>query len=118
MDLRVNAAIQFIGALLLTAPIAWCLEDGRFDRTPAVFGALAWAVLVLSVGGISLLLFLLKRGAASRVAPLLYVSPPVAAFLAFLLFGEALAAIQVAGAALAIAGAYMARHVDRGQTPL
>jgi drug/metabolite transporter (DMT)-like permease len=116
MDLRVNAAIQFIGALILTAPIAWLLEDGRFDRAPAAFGALAWAVLVLSVGGISLLLFLLKRGAASRVAPLLYVSPPVAAFLAFLLFGEALSAIQIAGAALAIAGAYMARHVDRGQT--
>jgi drug/metabolite transporter (DMT)-like permease len=111
MDLRVNAAIQFMGALLLTAPIAWCLEDGRFDRSAEAFGALAWAVLVLSVGGISLLLFLLKRGAASRVAPLLYMAPPVAALLAFLLYGEALAAIQVAGAALAIAGAYMARHV-------
>jgi drug/metabolite transporter (DMT)-like permease len=115
MDLRVNAAIQFIGALALTAPLAWWLEDGRFDRSPAAFGALAWAVLVLSVGGISLLLFLLKRGAASRVAPLLYVSPPVAAFLAFLLFGESLAAIQVTGAALAIAGAYTARHIHRGQ---
>ncbi len=111
MDLRVNAAIQFIGALVLTAPIAWWLEDGRFDRTPAAFGALAWAVLVLSVGGISLLLFLLKRGAASRVAPLLYMAPPTAALLAFLLFGEALTAVQVAGAALALAGAYMARQV-------
>jgi drug/metabolite transporter (DMT)-like permease len=113
MDLRVNAAIQFIGALLLTAPIAWCLEDGRFDATAAAFGALAWAVLVLSVGGISLLLFLLKRGAASRVAPLLYVSPPVAALLAWLLFGEALTALQLAGAALAIAGALMARQGSR-----
>ena len=114
MDLRVNAAIQFIGALMLTLPLAWCLEEGRFDRSPDVFGALAWAVLVMSVGGVSLLLFLLKRGAASRVAPLLYVSPPVAAVLAFLLFGEALSAIQVAGAALAIVGAYMARHEPAG----
>ena len=111
MDLRVNAAIQFIGALLLTAPVAACLEEGRFDASPAAFGALAWAVLVLSVGGISLLLFLLKRGAASRVAPLLYMAPPTAALLAFLLFGEALTAVQVAGAALALAGAYMARQV-------
>ena len=113
MDLRVNAAIQFMGALLLTAPIAWCLEDGRFDRSPAAFGALAWAVLVLSVGGISLLLFLLRRGAASRVAPLLYMAPPVAALIAFLLFDEALNAMQISGAALAIAGAYMARQPPR-----
>jgi drug/metabolite transporter (DMT)-like permease len=113
MDLRVNAAIQFIGALLLTAPIAWWLEDGRFDRSASAFGALAWAVLVLSVGGISLLLFLLKRGAASRVAPLLYVSPPVAALLAYLLFGEALTPVQLVGAALAIGGALMARHGSR-----
>ena len=110
MDLRVNAAIQFIGALVLTAPVAWCLEEGRFDASPAVFGALAWAVLVLSVGGISLLLFLLKRGAASRVAPLLYMVPPVAAVIAFALFGEALTSVQIAGAVLAIAGAYLARQ--------
>ena len=112
MDLRVNAAIQFIGALVVTAPVAWWLEDGRFDRSPAVLGALAWAVLVLSVGGISLLLFLLKRGAASRVAPLLYMAPPVAALIAFLLFGEALTAVQIMGAALAIGGAYMARQAS------
>ena len=109
MDLRVNAAIQFIGALVFTAPIAWCLEDGRFDRSPDVFGALAWAVLVLSVGGISLLLFLLRRGAASRVAPLLFMAPPTAALLAFFLFGESLTLVQIAGAVLAIAGAWMAR---------
>ncbi len=110
MDLRVNAAIQFMGALILTAPIAWALEAGRFDASPAVFGALAWAVLVLSVGGISLLLFLLRRGAASRVAPLLYMAPPVAALIAFFLYGEVLTPIQIAGAALAIGGAYMARQ--------
>jgi drug/metabolite transporter (DMT)-like permease len=109
MDLRVNAAIQFMGALLLTAPIAWVVEDGRFDGTPAAWGALAWSVLVLSVGAISLLLYLLKRGAASRVAPLLYVAPPVAALIAYLLFGETLAPIQVAGAVLTVVGAYTAR---------
>jgi drug/metabolite transporter (DMT)-like permease len=114
MDLRVNAAIQFIGALVFTLPFALLLEDGRFDATPAALGALAWAVLVLSVGGISLLLFLLKRGAASRVAPLLYMAPPTAALLAWLLYGETLDAVQIVGAALALTGAFMARQ---GSTP-
>lgn len=109
MDLRVNAAIQFVGALVVTAPVAVLTEVGRFDRDPALWGALAWAVLVLSVGGISILLVLLKRGAASKVAPLLYLSPPVAAVMALVLFGEPLTAIQVTGMVLAVAGAFAAR---------
>jgi drug/metabolite transporter (DMT)-like permease len=109
MDLRVNAAIQFVGAFALTVPFALALEAGRFDHSGALYGALAWAVLGLSVGGISIMLYLLRRGAASKVAPLLYLSPPVAALMALALFGEALTAVQVAGMALAVAGAFAAR---------
>jgi drug/metabolite transporter (DMT)-like permease len=110
MDLRVNAAIQFVGAFVLTAPVAFALEAGRFDHSPALYGALAWAVLGLSVGGISIMLYLLRRGAASKVAPLLYLSPPIAGLMALVLFGEALSAIQVAGMALAVLGAFAARR--------
>lgn len=109
MDLRVNAAIQFVGALVITAPVALLTEAGRFDHDLALWGALAWAVLGLSVGGISILLVLLKRGAASKVAPLLYLSPPVAALMALALFREPLTAIQVTGMVLAVAGAFAAR---------
>ncbi len=115
MDLRVNAAIQFIGALVLTTPVALVFEHGRMDPIPAVWGAMAWAVLVLSVGGISMLLALLKRGAASRVAPLLYLAPPVAALLAWAMFGEALVAVQLAGMILAAVGAFAARTANRPQ---
>jgi drug/metabolite transporter (DMT)-like permease len=111
MDLRVNAAMQFVGAFLLTLPAAWILEPRHaFDASPALFGALAWAVLGLSVGGISIMLVLLRHGAASRVAPLLYLSPPVAALIAWAVFGEALAPVQLLGMALAVAGAFAARH--------
>ena len=110
MDLRVNAAIQFVGAFVLTAPFALALEAGRFDHSAALYGALAWAVLGLSVGGISIMLYLLRRGAASKVAPLLYLSPPIAALMALALFGEALTAVQVAGMVLAVAGAFAARR--------
>jgi drug/metabolite transporter (DMT)-like permease len=110
MDLRVNAAMQFIGALLFTAPLALLFEDLRFDGSLEVWGALLWAVFVISVGAISLLLVLLKRGAASRVAPLIYLAPPLAVLIAVILFGETLTPIQVAGMALSVAGAFLARH--------
>jgi drug/metabolite transporter (DMT)-like permease len=110
MDLRVNAAMQFVGAFAITAPVALATEANRFEASPALWGALAWAVLGLSVGGISILLALLKRGAASKVAPLLYLSPPVAALIALAVFGEAISGIQVVGMVLAVAGAFAARH--------
>ncbi|HET7729318.1 MAG TPA: DMT family transporter [Usitatibacter sp.] len=109
-DLRVNATMQFLGALVLTAPVALLTEAGRFDGSLEAWGALAWAVIVISVGAISLLLVLLRRGAATRVAPLMYLAPPVAAGIAWLLFDERLEAVQLAGAALTIAGAYAARR--------
>ena len=105
-----NAAIQFVGAFVLTVPFAFALEAGRFDHGVALYGALAWAVLGLSVGGISIMLYLLRKGAASKVAPLLYLSPPIAALMALALFGEALTAVQVAGMVLAVAGAFAARR--------
>ena len=110
MDLRVNASIQFVGAFLLTLPFALGLEAGRFDHGAALYGALAWAVFGLSVGGISIMLYLLRRGAASKVAPLLYLSPPIAGLMALVLFGEALDAVQAAGMVLAVAGAFAARR--------
>lgn len=109
MDLRVNAAMQFVGALMLTAPVAMLTEEGRFDGSPALWGALAWAVFGLSVGGISILLALLKRRPASKVAPLLYFSPPLAALMALVLFGEALVPLQLLGMVLAVLGAFAAR---------
>ena len=109
-DLRVNAAMQFVGAFVLTAPVAWLTETHRFDASPALWGALAWAVLGLSVGGIAIMLTLLKHGAASKVAPLLYLAPPVAGLMAWALFGEALSPLQLAGIVLAVAGAFAARH--------
>ena len=110
LDLRVNATIQYVGALALTLPVALAFESNRFDASPALWGALAWAVLGLSVGAISILLLLLKRGAASKVAPLLYLAPPLAALMAWGLFAEALTGVQLVGIVLAVAGAFIARH--------
>ena len=107
-DLRTNAAVQFMGAAAVTAPVAWLTEAGRFDGAWQAWVGLAWAVCGLSLGAISLLLALIKRGAVAGVASLFYLVPPVVAVLAFLLFGEALTGVQVAGMALAAMGVAVA----------
>ena len=57
---------------------------------------MAWSVLALSIGAIGLLLLLIRNGAVSRAAALIYLVPPAVAIEAYLLFGETLAPIQVA----------------------
>ncbi len=107
-DLRTNAAVQFIGAAVVAIPTAALTETGRFDATWQAWGGLAWAVCGLSLGAISLLLVLIKRGAVAGVAALFYLVPPVVAVLAFALFGEQLSSLQVAGMAVAATGVAVA----------
>jgi drug/metabolite transporter (DMT)-like permease len=108
LDLRVNAVIQYIGAAAVTAPMVLLTEHGRMDLTWPLLGALAWAVLGLSIGAIGLLLYLIRQGAVVGVATLLYLVPPVAALMAFGLFGETLSLIQMVGMACAALGVAVA----------
>jgi drug/metabolite transporter (DMT)-like permease len=108
LDVRIGAAIQFVGALVLTAPAAVLIEAGRFDGSWPVWGAMLWCVLGISIGGTSLLLVLIARGAVSRVVALLYLVPPAAALMAFGLLGETMAPVQIAGMALSAVGVLLA----------
>ncbi len=108
VDLRTNAAAQFVGAGLFTLPLALLTEHGGFDLSLPLLLGLAWAVLGLSVGGILILLGLIRRGAVAGVAALFYLVPPVSAAMAFGLFGETLAPVQLLGMVVAVAGVAIA----------
>lgn len=108
VDLRTNAAVQFLGAGLMTLPLALLLEEGRFDASLPALAGLAWAVLGLSVGGVLLLLGLIQRQAVAGVSALFYLVPAVSAVMAYALFGETLAPVQVAGMAVAVVGVALA----------
>lgn len=108
LDLRVNAAVQFMGAAAVTLPLVLLTERGEIEFTLPVLGALAWAVFGLSIGAIGLLLFLIRQGAVVGVATLLYLVPPVAALMAFALFGETLNLVQMIGMGLAALGVAVA----------
>jgi drug/metabolite transporter (DMT)-like permease len=110
VDLRTNAAVQFLAAAVVTAPVAALTESAGFDGSWQAWAGLGWAVLALSVGAIWLLLIMIRRGAVASVASLFYLVPPVAAVIAFLLFGERLYAIQIGGMALAAVGVAVANR--------
>ena len=107
-DIRTNAAVQFIGAAIVTIPIALLTETGRFEMVWQNWVGLLWSSLGLSVGAISLLLFLIRRGSVASVASLFYLVPPVVAILAYLLFDETLTTLQIVGMGVAVAGVAIA----------
>lgn len=102
-DVRTANLVQLLAALLLTAPWAWA-EAEAMHWVPDLLGAMAWSVLVLTLGGSSLLYLLIQRGAAAQVSSLMYLVPPCTALLAWWLFHEALAATTVLGMALTVLG--------------
>jgi drug/metabolite transporter (DMT)-like permease len=61
-------------------------------------------VLGVSIGAILLLMWLIRRGAASQVASLFYLVPPVTAMEAFVLFDERLGVLAMVGGGVSIVG--------------
>ena len=102
-DVRTANLVQLSAAFAVTAPLAW-LEPASIDLHPEFLGAMAWSVLVLTLGGSSLLYLLLQRGAATRVTSLMYLVPPCTSLLAWWLFDESLGAGVLAGLALSAVG--------------
>jgi len=108
-DLRAGAVIQFGPCLVATGLVAWHTETMVVHWTPAFTFALAWLVLVLSVGAVSLLNVLIRSGSAVNVASLFYLTPPTTALIAWAMFGETLTGPALAGMALAVLGVWLAR---------
>jgi hypothetical protein len=68
MDLRTGSVIQFMVAALATAPLAALFESTRIAWSSKFVFALLWLVLVLSIGAVSLLYVLIRRGTAAQVS--------------------------------------------------
>jgi drug/metabolite transporter (DMT)-like permease len=106
-DLKTIATLQYVGALVVTVPLALTFERLYFDGTPEAIGALVWSVFGLSMGGIGLLLHLIRRGQVSRAASLIYLMPPTVAIEAFIAFGEPLTVPLVIGTIVVVTGVYL-----------
>jgi drug/metabolite transporter (DMT)-like permease len=104
MDMRTGGVIQYSATGLLLWLLAFAFETRVVQWTGEFVFALFWLAIVLSIGAIGLLYLLIRRGAASKVASLFFLTPSVTAVMAFALFGEALSWLAVAGLLVTAAG--------------
>jgi drug/metabolite transporter (DMT)-like permease len=107
IDWRPGMWVQYLTAGVLFVFGALLFETRVVHWTPQFIFALSWLVFVLSFGAIWLLYFLIRRAAATRVVSLFYLTPPVTALMAWLLFDERLAPLALVGMAICITGVFL-----------
>lgn len=110
LDSRVALIAQVVAAAVVVLPFAVVLEGIDVHLTPVAIGGLAWVILVNSCAGLLLYLWLLKRGAAGRVASVFFLVPPVTAVLTALFLGARFTPLDAAGFALAAAGVWLGQR--------
>jgi drug/metabolite transporter (DMT)-like permease len=97
IDWRAGNLVQYIAVTIFFALGAVAFEDRVVHWTSEFILSVAWLAIVLSIGSIGLLYWLIRRSAATSVASLFYLVPAVTALMAFVLFGERLDAVAIAG---------------------
>ncbi|BCH30481.1 peptide ABC transporter ATP-binding protein [Mesorhizobium sp. L-8-10] len=107
-DLVGGTLWQYLGGALLMTLASFAFETRTVTINGELIFAMAWLVLVLSIGAIFLLMAMIREGEISKVASLFYLVPAVTAVIAWLLFGEALSLVQIAGMAVATIGVALA----------
>lgn len=103
-DLRAGSAIQFGVSGILCFAYMYFFESGLMIWNAPVIFALLWAIFPLSIGSISLLFMMIRKGAATKVTSLLYLTPPTTAAIAWLIFDEPFTVLMAGGLALTMTG--------------
>ena len=116
IDWRPALCIQYATADVLFIAAAFAFETRAVHWTPQFVFALAWLVLLLSFGAVWLLYYLIRRSAATRVVSLMYLTPPVTALMAWLLFNERLALLGLLGMAICVTGVFLVNWRTGGTT--
>ncbi|TDN61669.1 DMT family transporter [Paraburkholderia sp. BL10I2N1] len=112
-DIRSASAVQNSGAAIVAAILALALGEHRWIPSPQLWASLAWGIVMLSGVSVTLLVWMVRRGDASRATALLFLAPPLAALEGYFGFGERLLPVQVAGFVAALAGVWLARSGRR-----
>jgi drug/metabolite transporter (DMT)-like permease len=103
-DLRAGSSIQFGVSAVLSFIYMYFFETGVVIWNAPVIGALLWSIFPLSIGSISLLFMMIRKGAATKVTSFLYLTPPTTALMAWFIFGEPFTLMMALGLGLTMTG--------------
>lgn len=96
--------VQAVTSAIALCPLAVLIEGVSVQWTGQFIFALAWLVIMLSIGSYGLMLKLLEHRTAARVASLMYLTPPTTLVLGSLLFGDSITWVDALGLVIAAIG--------------
>ncbi len=103
-DLRGATLVQFVAAFLVLVPAAYFVEGFEVRWSWALAAAIAYLVILASIGAVMALHTLVRHGHAARATSIIYLTPIVAVILEWALFGVVPTATSVAGIAVTCVG--------------
>lgn len=116
IELIPGTFIQYCAAAIFFGLGTFLFESQKVELNIQLMLAMGWLVLGLSIGAILLLMQLINRGAASEVASLFYLVPPVTAFEAYILFDERFELLALCGGLMSVIGVALFLMAKRNET--
>lgn len=106
-DPVVSGLVQYVVGFSVLFPAARESETMLIDWHPALIISLAYLVVANSLISIALYIALIHRGDATRISAFMYLVPPLALIFAWLILGESIGLLTLAGLALSVTGVYI-----------
>lgn len=107
VDLRAAALLQFVATIVVLAPLAWLVEGAVVRWSWSLAAAIVFLVIGASILAVNALHVLMRRGQATRVTSLIYLTPIFAVALELAMFGVVPTALSLAGIVITCAGVAM-----------
>jgi len=107
IDWRSGNLVQYVAVTIFFTVAAFAFEERIVHWTAEFILSVAWLAIVLSIGSIGLLYWLIRHQAATSVASLFYLVPATTAVMAYVLFGERLDAVAIAGMVACAAAVFL-----------
>ncbi|NSY39772.1 DMT family transporter [Leisingera sp. ANG59] len=107
-----GATYQYVGAIAVVFALSMVTETQSVTVTPQLVMAMSWLVLGLSVSALLLLMVVIRAGEIAQVASYFYLVPPATVLQAWILFGERLGGLSIAGCLITVLGVYLVISTD------
>lgn len=104
VDLRSSSLLQFAATIVVLAPLAYAVEDVHVRWSWSLAGAIVFLVIGASILAVNALHMLMRRGQATRVTSLLYLTPIFAVVLELAMFDVMPSVLGMAGIVVTCCG--------------
>jgi len=115
VDLRAGSVVQFAATLAVVAPLAFLVEGAPVRFSWTLVAAIGFLVVFASILAVNALHTLMRRGEATRVTSLLYLTPIFAVVLEWMLFSVVPSPLTVSGIVVTCAGVALVAWQPRSQ---